>query len=408
VSSTLPDFVPQNELAAPARLVSLDAYRGMVMLLMASNGLQIAKAAPHFPDSRVWEFLAMETDHVRWQGCHLWDLIMPAFIFMVGMSIPYSIASRRRRGQGTLQLIAHVVSRSLVLVLLGVMLHVHGEGNLNFINVLAQIGLGYWAAFLIAQRPVREQLLAFALILVGYWYLFYSYPLPGPSFDYASVGVPKEWHHLEGVAAHWDLNTNPGTVFDQWLLNLFPRDKPFVFRRGGGSTINFVPAIATMLLGVMAAQWLRSQRDQSQKVAGICAFGVLLMALGIALDPAILPGVESTRWSLCPIIKCLWTPSFVLYTGGWVLLGLAILYWIIDVRGLRRWTFPFVIVGMNSLVMYLMAWFIAGPVRQTLYAFFSRAKFETTYGPIAEQLAVLVVMWLVCLWLYRQRVFVRV
>src|SRR5436309_5855571 len=91
------------------------------------------------------------------RGCHLWDLIMPAFIFMVGMSIPYSVASRRRRGESKLQLFAHAFWRSLVLVLLGIMLHVHGEGNLNFINVLAQIGLGYWAAFLLAKRPVREQ-----------------------------------------------------------------------------------------------------------------------------------------------------------------------------------------------------------------------------------------------------------
>src|SRR4051812_35760578 len=238
------------------RLVSLDTYRGMVMLLMASNGLQIEKVARHFPDSPVWQFLATETDHVRWQGCHLWDLIMPAFIFMVGMSIPYSIASRRRRGETSGKIIAHAFSRSFVLVLLGVMLHVHGDpggaGNVNFINVLAQIGLGYWAAFLVAHRPLREQLLAFALILGGYWYLFYAYPVPGPSFDYASVGVPRAWHHLEGVASHWDLNTNAGTVFDQWLLNLFPREKPFVFRAGGGSTINFIPAIATMLLGVMA------------------------------------------------------------------------------------------------------------------------------------------------------------
>jgi heparan-alpha-glucosaminide N-acetyltransferase len=399
---------PLEERPTTARLVSLDTYRGMVMLLMASNGLQFAKVARHFPDSRVWQFLAMETDHVRWQGCHLWDLIMPAFLLMVGVSIPYSIASRRRRGQGSVRLFAHAIWRSLALVTLGILLHLYGEGNFNFINVLAQIGLGYWIVFLLAQRPVREQIFSILLILVGYWYLFYSYPLPDPSFDYKSVGVPQDWHHLQGVAAHWDLNTNPATVVDQWLLNLFPREKPFVYRRGGGGTINFVPALATMLLGVVAGSWLRRERAARQKIRGLLAAGALLMGSGVALDPAILPGVESIRWSICPIIKCLWTPSYVLYSGGWAILVLALLYWIIDVRGLRRWTFPFVVVGMNSIVMYLMAWFVAGRVRHGLYALVGQGIFETTYGPIVESVAVLAICWLFCLVLYKQRVFVRI
>jgi heparan-alpha-glucosaminide N-acetyltransferase len=410
VTAILTEHVPHDRSSSAMRLVSLDTYRGLVMLLMASDGLKFSQVARHFPESGGWQFLALETDHVRWQGCHLWDLIMPAFLFMVGMSLPYSIASRRRRGQGTFRLVGHAIWRSLALVLLGILLMSNGETrtNFNFINVLAQIGLGYWLVFLLVERPVRVQLLALVLILVGYWYLFYSYPLPGPSFDYASVGVPSDWNHLEGVAAHWDLNTNPVIGFDRWFLNLFPRSEPFRFRPGGGGTLNFVPSIATMLLGVMAAQWLRCSRDESRRIAGLVGAGVLLVSLGVALDPAILPSVESTRWSLCPIVKCLWTPSYVLYSGGWAILGLALLYWIIDVRGARGWTFPFVVVGMNSLVMYLMAWFIAPWIRHTLYIHFGRATFETTYGPIIESVAALMIMWLVCLWLYRQRVFVRI
>lgn len=421
MSATISEIPPGDRLFAASRLVSLDTYRGLVMLLMASDGMRFGQVARNFPDSRVWQFLARQSDHVRWQGCHLWDLIMPAFLFMVGVAVPYSIASRRRRGQGTSRLVAHAIWRSLVLVLLGILLVSNGGArtDFNFINVLAQIGLGYWFVFLLADRPVRIQMTAFVLILVGYWYLFYSYPLPGPSFDYASVGVPSEWKHLEGVAAHWDLNTNPVPAYDRWFLNLFPRSQPFRFRAGGGGTLNFVPSIATMLLGVMAAQWLRSSRSESQRIGGLVGAGALLMALGVALDPAILPGIESTRGSLCPIIKCLWTPSYVLYSGGWVILGLAILYWLIDVRGADpapgktgcpapRWTFPFVVVGMNSLVMYLMAWFIAPWIRHTLYTHIGRATFESTYGPIVESLAVLAICWLVCFWLYRQRVFLRV
>ena len=120
-------------------------------------------------------------DHVRWQGCTLWDLIMPAFLFMVGVALPFSIASRRRRGQGSARLFAHAVWRSIVLVLLGILIMSIGEprSGLNFINVLAQIGLGYWFVFLMAERSFRTQALTFVAILVGCWLWFYFVPAAG-------------------------------------------------------------------------------------------------------------------------------------------------------------------------------------------------------------------------------------
>ena len=392
------------------RLVSLDTFRGLVMLLMASDGLRLGEVAQHFPDSRTWQFLARQSDHVRWQGCTLWDLIMPAFLVMVGMALPFSIASRRRRGQGTARLFVHAAWRSIVLVLLGIFIMSIGEprSGLNFINVLAQIGLGYLFVFLMAERSLRTQALTFVAILAGCWLWFYSYPLPKASFDYAMVGVPAGWHHPEGIAAHWDLNTNPAAAFDRWFLNLLPRSEPFRFREGGGTTLNFVPTIATMLLGVMAGRWLRDSGSTSQKVRGLVIAGVLLLAAGIALDPAILPGIDSMRWTICPIIKRLWTPSYVLYSGGWVMLIAAMLYWIIDVRGIRRWTFAFVVVGMNSIVMYLLAALAAAWIRHLLIAAVGHSVFDSTYGPIFESLAVLTTCWLICLWLYRRRVFLRV
>jgi len=400
----------QDGFPATARQLSLDTYRGLVMLLMVSGGLGFAEVAREFPGSPTWQLLARQTDHVRWQGCTLWDLIMPAFLFIVGVAVPFSIASRRRRGHGSARLLAHAVWRSLILVLLGIFIVSNGapRTEFHFINVLAQIGLGYWIVFLLAERGVHVQALAFILILVGCWYWFYRYPLPGPSLDYASVGVPQDWPRLEGMAAHWELNTNPAAAFDRWFLNLFPRDEPFRFRAGGGTTLNFIPSIATMLLGVIVGQWLGSRHDESRKVRVLVAAGGLLLAAGIALDPAILPGIDSTRWTTCPIVKRIWTPSFVLYSGGWVTLGAALLYWLIDVRHLRRWTFPFVVVGMNSLVMYLLAALATGWLRRTLHTHFGPMAFEWTYGPIVESLTILVIFWLICLWLYRQRVFVRI
>jgi predicted acyltransferase len=134
----------------------------------------------------------------------------------------------------------------------------------------------------------------------------------------------------------------------------------------------------------------------------------VLVVAGIACDPAILPGVESMSWSICPIIKRLWTPSYVLYSGGCVMIAAAALYWVIDVRGFRGWTFPFVVVGMNSIVMYLLAAVGAKWIREGIFAIAGRAAFETTYGPIFESLAVLGVCWLICLLLYRLRIFVRI
>ncbi|HVT27540.1 MAG TPA: DUF5009 domain-containing protein, partial [Lacipirellulaceae bacterium] len=132
-------------IAPGVRLVSLDTCRGLAMLLMVSDGLRFGEVARHFPDSHVWQFLARQSDHTLWQGCTLWDLIMPAFLFMVGVSLPFSIAGRRRRGQSSARLIAHTVWRSFVLVALGVLIMSISEPNQspNFINVLAQIGLGY-------------------------------------------------------------------------------------------------------------------------------------------------------------------------------------------------------------------------------------------------------------------------
>ncbi len=409
MSATLPETCPHAQPGTTSRLVSLDTYRGLVMLLMASDGLRFGQVAHSFPDSRVWQFLARQTDHVRWQGCTLWDLIMPAFLFMVGVALPYSIASRRRRGQGSARLFAHAVWRSVVLVLLGILIMSNGahRTNFNFINVLAQIGLGYWIVFLLTERSFRTQAIVCVAILAGYGLWFYSYRLPEPSFNFASVGVPARWHHPEAIAAHWDLNTNPAAAFDRWFLNLFPRSEPFRFREGGGTTLNFIPSIATMLLGVMAGNWLRNEGTETRKVRGLLVAGALLILVGIVLDPAILPGVDSTRWTICPIIKRLWTPSYVLYSGGWVMLVAAALYWIVDVRDVRRWTFPFVVVGMNSIVMYLLAALGAGWIRQTLYTHVGRTMFESTYGPIFESLAVLAICWLFCLWLYRRRVFIR-
>ncbi len=245
---------------AAERLTSLDAFRGFVMFLMMAEVLRISQVARAFPESGFWQLLRFNTTHVEWVGCSLHDLIQPGFSFLVGTALAYSIASRRARGQPVRWIWFHALWRSLLLVLLGVFLRSVGrpETNWTFEDTLSQIGLGYPFLFLLGLCSRRTQWGAFAMILVAYWAAWALYPLPGPGYDYARVGVPPDWsHHASGFAAHWNKNANLGSAFDQWFLNLFPRSEPFVANGGGYLTLSFIPTLATMLLGLLAGGWLR-------------------------------------------------------------------------------------------------------------------------------------------------------
>jgi heparan-alpha-glucosaminide N-acetyltransferase len=161
----------------------------------------------------------------------------------------------------------HALGRSLLLVLLGVFLTSTGSRQTvwSFTNVLAQIGLGYPILFLVAfTRPRIQRLAAFGMLL-GYWLLFAQHPLPPPDFDWGSVGIGASWVPLEGFAAHWEKNVNFACWFDDWFLNLFPRERPFTFNAGGYHTLNFYPSPATMTFGLLAGEWLRSSGSLPRK-----------------------------------------------------------------------------------------------------------------------------------------------
>ena len=228
-SDTQKTASPPAVATAPARLASLDAYRGLVMFLMMAEVLSLSRVATARPDSAFWQFLAHHQSHVDWIGCSLHDLIQPSFSFLVGVALPFSLASRAARGQSRPHMTLHAAWRALVLILLGVFLRSIGQHQTywTFEDTLTQIGLGYVALFLLGFRPAREQWAAVGLILAGYWAAFALYPLPGPGFDYGKVGESATWPHLmTGFAAHWNKNSNPAWAFDTWFLNLFPREQP--------------------------------------------------------------------------------------------------------------------------------------------------------------------------------------
>jgi heparan-alpha-glucosaminide N-acetyltransferase len=389
---------------APARLVSLDVFRGVTMLFMASEILHIPRVARQFPSSGVARFLADMLDHRAWVGCVPWDLIQPAFMFMVGVALPFSIASRRARGQTFGRMLVHSIARAVILIALGIFLRSQSRAQtyFTFEDVLTQIGLGYVFLFLLGWTRPRVQALAAAAILAGYWLAFAVYPLPPAGFDTTSVGVPANWPHtLDGFAAHWNKNTNPAHAFDRWFLNLFPRERPFLYNGGGYLTLNFIPSLATMILGLLAGGLLRSARAGPEKVRLLIGWGVAGLALGTLLH----------LMGLCPLVKRIWTPSWTLFSTGWVLLFLAGFYYVIDLKGYRRWTLPFVVVGMNSIAMYVLVHVATDYVTRALVIHAGVAPFHVfgvQLAPLLLGACTLLVFWLILFWMYRNRVFVRI
>ena len=245
--STASPMLPRP--ASARRLGSIDAYRGLVMFLMMAEVLRFCAVASAVPGNTIWEFLCHHQSHVEWIGCVLHDMIQPSFSFLVGVALPFSLASLLARGQSPGRMAGHAVWRSLVLVFLGIFLRSigHRQTNFTFEDTLSQIGLGYTFLFLLGMRSVRVQWIAFVAIVVGYWALFAAYPVR-PDFDYPAVGVPADWPHLmSGFPAHWNKNSNPAWAFDVWFLNLFPRSEPFRDNGGGYATLSFIPTLATMI-----------------------------------------------------------------------------------------------------------------------------------------------------------------
>jgi predicted acyltransferase len=395
---------PAASPAATTRLTSLDVFRGATMLFMASEIMRISSLGRAFPDSGTAGFVASMLSHRAWVGCSPWDLIQPAFMFMVGVSLPFSIASRRAKGQTFGRMFLHSVYRALMLIALGIFLRSQSrqQTNFTFEDVLTQIGLGYVFLFLLGWVRPKIQWAAAIAILVGYWAAFALYPLPPADFDTTTVGVPADWEHKQtGFARHWDKNTNMANAFDQWFLNLFPRERPFVANRGGYLTLNFVPSLATMIFGLLAGGLLRRDRPGMSKVKTMLLFGVGGIALGLLVH----------MLGLCPIVKRIWTPSWTLFSAGWVVLMLAGLYYVVDLLGYRKWTLPLLVVGMNSIAMYFLVHVCANYISQSFVIHLGRGTFErfgTAFTPILLNGATLGVLWLILYWMYRRRVFIRI
>ena len=387
-ASPLPALAdPQS--AASTRLMSLDALRGFDMFWII-GGEDLLQTLARLSGSPTFQAVAAHnTEHPEWNGFSFYDLIFPLFMFIAGVAVPFSFAAHRARGENWLSVHWRIVRRGIILVLLGLVingilnfdftLHFVDSGghrqlvtnfsNVRFPSVLGRIGLGYLFAALIAlhTRP-RNQFLAAVGLLVGYWAALKYIPVPG--FETGSL-FPGE-----NVGDYVDRHILPGHLYK------IVRDPEGLF--------STVPAIATVLFGVMAGHWLRrADWSGTAKAGGLAAAGVVSLALGYFWN------------TVFPFNKNLWTSSFVLWTTGWSLLLLSVFYLVVDVWRVRGWTLFFVVIGANALTVY---------VGQHIIDFdgLARLAFSRQLHPILREAGGLMLKWLCLFFLYRQRIFLRV
>src|ERR1700722_12301363 len=284
----------------------------------------------------------------------------------------------------------------------------HPMTYFTFEDTLSQIGLGYPLLFLLGFRSselgwAKRVWAALCLVLLGYWLVWALYPAAPANFNWQSVGVSATWntqHNFTGFAGHWNKNYNFGNHFDQWFLNLFPRENRFEYNSGGYLTLSFIPTLGTMILGLIAGQWLRESRPKIP-IKKLIIVGVSGIVLGLALHYS----------HISPVVKRIWTPSWTIFSGGICFLFLAAFSWVIDVKRFRKWAFPLVVIGMNSIAAYCIAHFMEGFLDSTFRVHLGPNFFRLAGAglePFFGGAAILLCYWLVLFWMYRRKLFLKI
>ena len=366
----------------PERLLSLDALRGFDMLWISGGEyLMVTLAAlTGWP----WiQWAAGQMEHVEWEGFRFYDMIFPLFLFIAGVSMPFSILKRKKRGENMRKIYVHLLQRLVLLIILGLIYN----GILRFefehqryASVLARIGIAWFlAAVIVLNTSVRGQIYWFVGILVGYYAIMKFIPVPGFG---AGVLTPEG-----NLAAFIDQKLLPGNLCC------------YTFGDNEG-ILSTIPAICTALLGTFTGYLLISD---NVKLTGLRK-GMIMLAAGII---ALALG---KLWSLSfPIIKNLWTSTFVLYAGGWSLILLAIFYLVIDVWGFRKWAFPFVVIGLNSITIYMLNSGIIDFAQMGKYFFGGLAShFSELTQPVIMASGFVLCMWTTLYILYKNKIFLKV
>jgi predicted acyltransferase len=320
-----------NELTKKTgRLMSLDALRGFDMFWIIGGGA-IFEALARFTNWPVLNWWAVQLQHKYWEGFNFEDLIFPMFLFIAGVSIHFSINKRLQLGHTRKQIYLHAFARLIILILLGFLLANGGIqnfdfGNYRYTHVLMRIGIGWFFATIIyLNTKTRGQLLWLAGLLLGYWAIMKLIPVPGYG---AGVMTPEG-----NLASYIDRLLLPGRFF-QWYF-------PGILDPEG--LLGHISGVAMGLMGVLTGRFLLNDYKNLtglKKGLVLGAAGIMLLGVGLVWNMAF------------PIIKKIWTSSFVVFAAGWSLILLSIFYLIIDVWKLKKWSFFFVVIGSNSIFIY--------------------------------------------------------
>jgi predicted acyltransferase len=355
------------------RLASLDALRGfdMFWILGLSAGLEsILKA--FFPESSLTKTLSLQLSHVAWEGFHFYDLIFPLFVFLAGVSSAIALP-RRLEKNGVASTVQHLLVRALILFALGVFFNgglAQGLEKVRWMGVLQRIGIASACAGLLSLRLSSRALVVGTMgLLVGYAIPFFWVPVPGTGATGFAQG--------NNIANYVDHLLLPGRLHNKtWDPE---------------GLLSTLPAIASAILGVLAGRWMMQTASQTRILRGLLGAGVTLLALGWTFHPVF------------PVIKRLWSPTFVLVSAGWSALLLGAFYWIMDVRGFHRWATPFLWIGANPIALYLLNGL--GLFRGVA----GRLVPESVAGASwLLPLASAAVLLLFARWLHQQKIFIRV
>lgn len=363
---------------ANGRLVSLDVMRGMIMILLCGESCALYEAIKHIDPAQSMGGLITQFFHHPWHGLRFWDLVQPAFMFMAGAAMYISYSRKLDKGQTWQANLPHILLRSLKLFICGVALHCvyAGKPVWELWNVLTQLSFTTIVAYLIIQRSYTWQLIFTLGLLVLTEVLYRTVLMPG--FDQPFV----EGHNF-------------GAYFDTLLMGKINSD--------GWVTINCIPTAAHTIWGVLAGKLLISNKTISYKIKALVVAGIIALVIGFGLDVA----------GITPIIKRISTSSFAFASVGWVLLILAAVYWLVDVKRNTKYAWVFTIVGMNAIFIYLffetvgVQW-VNGKVAiftgDMLHLFLN---VPLGVSALVSALAALVAEWGLCYWLYKRSIFFK-
>jgi len=361
------------------RLQSLDTLRGFDMAMLV-GGAGILIALSKLTGWGWMEAIETQMHHVKWEGFRFYDLIFPLFMFISGVAIPYAINSKVEKGVAKSVLFRKIFIRLLALIGFGFLyngLLSRGFTNFRYVSVLSQIGFGYFFAALIS-------LYSKSIKGVIYWLLGIM----------GGVAVLQLFVPVPGYGAG---TFEPGTSINAWLDQLLipGRLHGEVFDPEG--VLCIVSAVTITMMGALAGYLIRSGKSEpAKKALYIAIAGVLAIAISLGLEP------------VYPVIKSMWTVSYVLRAAGVSALLLASFYYVIDVRGSKSWTLFFRVFGMNSITIYMADRIIDFHGISRFFLNWTSVHINEQWGALFIACGVLILQWALMLFLYRRKIFLRV